>query len=73
MKVTLPNANKYPPSGYLIGPLEVYLNPYQSKSGHRSHAIPLGAQLGTYTYYGYVGNYGVGLYDECTFTFEVIP
>lgn len=69
--VTLPNGNKYPPSGYLIGPLEVYLNPYQSKSGHRSLDIPTTAPLGNYIYHGYVGNYGVGLYDECTFTFTV--
>jgi hypothetical protein len=72
-KVKLPNGNMYPPSGYLIGPLEVYLNPYQSRSGYKSHTIPTGAQLGIYTYHGYVGNYGVGLYDECTFDFEVIP
>jgi hypothetical protein len=71
-KVTLPNRIKYPSSGYLIGPLEVYLNPYQSKSGHGLHEIPLGVELGTYTYHGYVGNYGVGLYHECTFTFQVM-
>jgi hypothetical protein len=70
-KVTLPSGNKYPPSGYLIGPLNVPLNPYQSKSGHKSLAIPTNAPLGTYTYHGYVGNYGVGLYHECTFTFQV--
>jgi hypothetical protein len=72
-KVTLPSGNNYPPSGYLIGPLNVSLDPYQSKSGHKSFDIPTSATLGTYTYHGYVGNYGVGLYDECTFTFEVIP
>ncbi len=69
-KVTLPNGNKYPSSGYLIGPVEIYLNPYQSKSGYRSHTIPLGAQLGTYTYHGYVGLHG-NLWDECTFNFIV--
>ena len=70
--VTKPDETRYPPSGYLIGPLNVCLDPYQSKSGYRSHAIPLGAQLGTYTYHGYVGNYGVGLYHKCQFEFEVI-
>jgi len=69
--VTTPGGNRYPASGWLLGPLSVSLNPSQSKSGYRSHAIPSGAQLGTYTYHGYVGNYGVGLYDECTFTFTV--
>src|SRR4030042_6444918 len=53
-KVTLPNGNKYPPSGYLIGPLSVSLDPYQSKSGHLSHAIPFNAPLGWYIYPGYV-------------------
>ena len=70
-RVTLPNGNWYPSSGYLFGPINVYLGIYQSKSGHLSHAIPLTAPLGTYTYHGYVGNYGVGIYDECTFTFQV--
>jgi hypothetical protein len=70
-KVTLPNGNWYPASGYLIGPLNISLDPSQSKSGHKSHMIPLTAPLGTYTYHGYVGNYGVGIYDECTFNFEV--
>jgi len=70
-KVTLPSGNKYPPSGYLIGPLSISFNPYQSKSGHRSLAIPTTAPPGNYTYHGYVGNYEVGLYDECTFTFTV--
>jgi serine protease len=70
--VTLPNLNRYPASGYLIEPFEVYLNPYQSKSGYRSHTIPLGAQLGIYTYHGYVGRYGVGKLCECTFEFEVV-
>jgi hypothetical protein len=61
-KVTLPqacyNGGWYPTSDYLIGPLSLSLNPFQSKSGHRSHAIPLTAPLGIYTYHGYVGNYG---------------
>jgi len=70
-KVTLPSGNKYPPSGYLIGPLNVPLNPYQSKSGHKSLAIPTNAPVGSYTYHGYLGNYGVGLYHECAFTFQV--
>jgi hypothetical protein len=70
-KVTKPDDSLYPPSGYLVGPLSVYLSPYESKSGHKSHTIPANAPLGTYTYHGYVGNYGVGLYHECHFDFEV--
>ena len=70
-KVTLPSGNWYPSSGYLFGPLSFSLGSYQSKSKHLSQAIPSNAPLGTYTYHGYLGNYGVGIYDECTFTFTV--
>jgi hypothetical protein len=71
-KVTLPNGSQYPLSGYLIGPTEFTLNPYGSKSTYKSHIISVIAPLGTYTYHGYAGNYGVGLYDECQFEFEVV-
>jgi uncharacterized delta-60 repeat protein len=71
-KVTKPDENPYPPSGYLLGPVSVTLDGNASKSPYRSHNIPDGAPLGTYTYHGYVGNYGVGIYDECTFEFEVV-
>jgi hypothetical protein len=70
-KVTLPNGNKYPPSGYLLGPIGVTLSPNESKSKNLSQYIPYTAPLGTYTYHGYVGNYGVGIYDECTVNFTV--
>lgn len=70
-KVTLPNGNWYPSSGYLFGPLSFSLGPYQSKSKHLSQAIPSNAPTGPYTYHGYVGNYGAGIYDECTFNFTV--
>ena len=68
---TKPGGGKYPPSGYLIGPARVSLNPYGSRSAHRSHPIPGNVPLGTYTYYGVVGTPGAGLYDECQFEFEV--
>ena len=71
-KVTLPNENPYPPSGYLFGPKEVTLNPYQSKAGHFAHTIPMGAPLGTYMYHGYIGRPGMGIIDEDQFDFEVI-
>ena len=69
--VTLPNGNKYPASGYLFGPISITLSGNGSRTGHLSHAIPLTAPLGTYIYHGYVGNYGVGIYHECTFEFTV--
>ena len=71
-KVTLPNGNPYPPSGYLFGPKEVTLNPYQSKSGDLAHTIPMGAPLGTYIYHGYIGRPGMGIIDEDQFDFEII-
>jgi hypothetical protein len=70
-KITMPNGNKYPYSGYLVGPIGVTLNLNESKSRHLSQYIPYNAPLGIYIYHGYVGNYGVGTYDECQFNFEV--
>lgn len=70
-KVTLPSGNKYPSSGYLVGPVGVTLSPNQSKSKHFSQYIPYNAPTGTYTYHGYVGDYGVGIYNECMFSFTV--
>jgi hypothetical protein len=66
--------HQYPSSGYLIGPLSISLDPSQTKSGHASLAIiPLILPYyGPAIYHGYVGNYGAGIYDECTFTFEVV-
>jgi photosystem II stability/assembly factor-like uncharacterized protein len=59
-------------TGFIIGPYSHLFEPYQSKFWHMSHTIPLTAPLGTYTYHGYVGNYGEGNYAECTFDFEVV-
>jgi hypothetical protein len=67
-KVTKSNGTK---TGFIIGPYSHFFEPYQSKSWHKSHTIPLNAPLGTYTYHGYVGNYGAGIYDECWFKFIV--
>jgi hypothetical protein len=55
--VTLPNSNKYPPMGELFGPHYLCLDPYDSRSAHLSHAIPLTAPLGDYLYNGFVGPY----------------
>jgi len=62
----------YPAFDYLFDPVAIVLNPYESKSGHLSHAIPGNAPLGTYTYHGYVGNLGVGVIDQDQFDFEAI-
>jgi hypothetical protein len=67
-KVTKPNLTQ---TGFIWGPLQVWLNPYQTKSGHKNHTIPTGFELGTYTYHGYVGRYGQ-IYQECQFDFEVV-
>jgi hypothetical protein len=67
-KVTKPDASQ---TGFIWGPLQVWLNPDQTKSGHKTHTIPSGFALGTFTYHGYVGRYG-NIYDECQFDFEVI-
>jgi len=69
-QVTYPDGTE---SSFLIGPLDKFFEPYQSKSWQVSHTIPLAAPLGIYTYHGYVDNYGEGNYDECQFNFEVIP
>ena len=71
--VITPGGNRYPASGWLFGPLSVTLGSNASRSGHKSHQIPITAPLGTYTYHGYVGNYGAGLYHECQFDFTVTP
>jgi hypothetical protein len=68
--VVKPNGLKLPPSGYLIGPLQVNLGPHGTKSGHKSHVVPEDAPLGTYTYRGYVGRSDV-IYHKCQFKFKV--
>ncbi len=67
-KVTKPDASQ---TGFIWGPLQVWLNPHQTRSGHKTHTVPSGFELGTYTYHGYVGRYG-NIYDECQFDFEVV-
>jgi hypothetical protein len=70
-KVRLPSGTMYP--HYLIGPVTVTVNANSSKGGNSQQSIPLGAPLGTYTYYGYVGNAPPPvLYDECQFNFTVV-
>jgi hypothetical protein len=74
-RITLPNGNTYPSSGWLIGPITVTLNPNTSKSKSLTQFIPYNAPFGTYTYRGYVGIVGPPAikYDECQFNFSVNP
>ena len=65
--VTLPSLQK---TRFMEGPVSVSLDPYQSKSGHISHTVPIGAPLGHYIYHGYVGI--PSLYNVCQFEFDVI-
>jgi hypothetical protein len=69
--ITLPNGNRHPVSGYLLGPMKVTLTYHESKSKYVSHFIPYTAPTGTYTYHGYVGMPG-DIWDECTFEFTVV-
>ena len=76
--VTLPpngTGSKYPPSGWLFGPITVNLGPHTSKSKYLTQFIPYNAPFGTYTYHGYVGVVGPPplLYNQCQFNFEVVP
>jgi hypothetical protein len=68
--VTLPDGSRYPPAGELFGPYSVCLDPYDSRTAHLTHAIPLTAPVGTYTYNAFVGPY-TEIWDEGNFDFTV--
>jgi dipeptidyl aminopeptidase/acylaminoacyl peptidase len=72
-KIKKPDGNWYP--HYLIPPTDVTLNAHTPKSKYLTLSIPASAPYGTYTYFGYVGVAGppVVKYNECQFTFEVVP
>jgi hypothetical protein len=73
-KVTLPNGNMYPPSGYLLGPITVTLNSHESKSKLLTQFVPYNIPFGTYTYRGYIGTVSPRfLYNRCQFNFAVTP
>jgi len=71
--VRLPNGSMYPPSGALFGPHTVNLPPFASGSAHLSHAIPVIAPLGMYTYNAYIGPNPPLPTNERHFDFEVAP
>jgi len=68
--VLLPNGNKYPPMGELFGPYTLRLNPGETRNAHLTHAIPMTAPLGTYTYKGFIGPYPT-VWDDDQFDFTV--
>jgi hypothetical protein len=73
-RVTMPNGNIYPSSGWLLGPVTVTLKPHESKSKLLTPFIPYNVPFGTYTYHGYVGTVSPRLlYDQCQFNFDVTP
>ncbi len=65
-----PNGSRYPAAGELFGPVNVTLNPGQSRSTHLTQIIPMSAPLGTYTYFGNVGPYPT-VWDNDAFSFTV--
>jgi cysteine-rich repeat protein len=72
-KIKKPDGNLYPPSGFLLGPIDVTLDPGASKSKYLTLNIPVNTPYGTYTYYGYVGNTPPStLYGSCQFSFTVV-
>jgi PKD repeat protein len=71
-KVKLPSGDMYPPSGFLAGPYQLFMDPQGLKSGHLSHNTsgwPVGPN---YIYRGLVGQLTGEVYDTCEFAFEVI-
>jgi len=68
-KLTYPQGGQ---TGWIIGPSQVALGLYESKSKEYTHTIPMWMPFGLNTYRGYVGNYGAGIYDECLFYFHVV-
>lgn len=70
-KVTLPNGETRPSSGYLYGPQQIDLLPAELQSIQFFHTIPSHAPLGTYTYHGYIEKSGEGLVETYKFDFTV--
>ncbi|MEA3276877.1 MAG: SBBP repeat-containing protein, partial [Pseudomonadota bacterium] len=68
--VTLPSGATYPSTGALFGPVNVCLDPGQTKGAWLSTSIPLNAPLGTYDYNGFVGPYP-DVWDQASFQFQI--
>lgn len=59
-------------SGFVWGPFQLGVTPYQLKSGKKTHTVPQNFPAGAYTYRGQVQLGGKGVVAECGFDFEVI-
>jgi parallel beta-helix repeat protein len=69
---TRPGGTIYPPSGVLLGPYEVTLDPAEAYSQHFGHSIALDAPLGWYVYNAFIGDYPV-ITNEYHFNYQIIP
>ncbi|KPJ60187.1 MAG: hypothetical protein AMJ46_07645 [Latescibacteria bacterium DG_63] len=69
--VYLPGGSPYG-GNPLLGPIPITLGPYGSVTRHLSHAVPLNAPLGVYSYAGTVGVPPDTIIDQDEFDFEVI-
>ncbi|RJP75099.1 MAG: hypothetical protein C4532_01120 [Candidatus Abyssobacteria bacterium SURF_17] len=68
--VTLPDGSIYPPSGELIGPLSVALDPLENRSVYWTQPVPSEAEPGMYTYNAFVGAYP-SIMNKYHFNFEI--
>jgi len=70
--VKMPNGTIYPPwTGYLYGPNEISLAPYETKAEYVVYDVPPNAPLGEYVYNGYVGKGILTIWDEEHFEFTI--
>ncbi|MEA3274765.1 MAG: SBBP repeat-containing protein [Pseudomonadota bacterium] len=69
--VTLPSGATYPSNAALVGPVNLCLDPGETKGAWHKHSIPRRVRLGTYGYNGFVGPYP-DVWDEASFQFEII-
>lgn len=68
----LPNGQRYPASGYLVGPVSLNLPPGQSRAAHLNQFIPGFAPLGTYIYSASIFTADGMVYSSQKFPFEVV-
>ena len=73
-EVTLPNGNPHPRNPHM-GPVQVTLQPYETKSNHYNDTIPQNAPSGEYTYIGFDADQypdPAVIYSQDGFILEVI-
>jgi hypothetical protein len=71
--VTLPSGKTYPSSGFLVGPLALTIDPFDTMSQYVEHHIPSQAPLGSYRYNAFIHLYYPDSINEQYFNFEVLP